>query len=83
MQPGGKPPPIEMPTAFNRTLREVDADRFRPSLLALGAAGALLGAWCWWCLQGCITLYEVSPEARLNGSGDLRGAIPADRRRRQ
>ena len=54
-----------MPTGFHRTLRTLGADRFRPSVLGILAACALLGGWAFWMLRGSITLYEVSPNARV------------------
>lgn len=54
-----------MATGFSRTIRTLGADGFRPSLLGMGVVGLLLGAWATWCVCGRITLYEVSPNARL------------------
>src|SRR6185437_7112705 len=54
-----------MPTGFHRTLRTLGADRFRPSVLGIVAACALLGGWAFWMWRGSITLYEVSPNARV------------------
>ena len=54
-----------MPTGFSRSLRVLGADGFRPSLLGIACAGALLAGWTLWGLRGSTTLYEVSGNARL------------------
>lgn len=54
-----------MPTPFPRTNRSLEAERRGRSLLALAAAAALLAAWLAWFGLARISLYEVSPAARL------------------
>jgi len=54
-----------MSTAFSRTLRLLDADRGRLSLAGLLGGIALLGGWTAWALLARVTLYEVTPAARL------------------
>jgi hypothetical protein len=49
-----------MSTAFNRTVRTLGADGFRPSLLGVGAVLLLLTGWAAWCVLARVTLYEVS-----------------------
>ncbi len=57
-----------MPTPFARTLRSLDAERWRPSALAMGAAAALLIAWLAWFLLARVAVYEVSDSARLEAA---------------
>src|SRR4051812_25727563 len=54
-----------MSTAFSRTLRMLDADRGRRSIAGLAAAAALLGGWVAWSALAHVTLYEITPTARL------------------
>jgi multidrug resistance efflux pump len=54
-----------MSTAFSRTLRLLDADRGRLPLAGLAAGVALLCGWTAWSLLSRVTLYEITPTARL------------------
>ena len=54
-----------MATAFSRTLRSLEADRFRSKALGLLIAAGLLGAWGFWATQFHLSLYEVTEAARL------------------
>jgi membrane fusion protein (multidrug efflux system) len=54
-----------MATAFSRTLRILEADRGRRPVAGLLAAAALLGGWVSWSLMARVTLYEITPMARL------------------
>jgi len=54
-----------MPTSFSRSLRSLQADRFRWSLLAVAVFISLLGLWLGWFFFARVALYEVSDEARL------------------
>jgi membrane fusion protein (multidrug efflux system) len=54
-----------MSTAFSRTLRILEADRGRRPVAGLLAAAALLGGWAAWSLMARVTLYEITPTARL------------------
>src|SRR5438128_2012384 len=54
-----------MSTAFSRTLRILEADRGRRPIAGVLAAAALLGGWTLWSLQARVTLYEITPTARL------------------
>ena len=54
-----------MSTAFSRTLRSMDADRSGRLLAGLTVAGCLAIAWGGWCGLARVTLYEISPTARL------------------
>lgn len=54
-----------MSTSFSRTLRALDADRFRGGLLVLAVCGLLLAAWLAWFFLADVALYEVTDDARL------------------
>jgi multidrug resistance efflux pump len=54
-----------MSTAFSRTLRILEADRGRRPVAGLLAAVALLGGWAGWSTMARVTLYEITPTARL------------------
>lgn len=54
-----------MATAFSRTLRSLEADRFRGIALGFVGVAALLGMWGWWAAKSSIALYEVTENARL------------------
>jgi membrane fusion protein (multidrug efflux system) len=54
-----------MATSFARTLRALEADSFRGSLLALACVMALLGGWLAWFFMARIARYEVSDRARV------------------
>jgi multidrug resistance efflux pump len=54
-----------MPTPFVRTLRSLDVDRFRSTSVGLLLCGVLLAGWGAWCVLARVTLYEVSPAARI------------------
>jgi membrane fusion protein (multidrug efflux system) len=54
-----------MSTAFTRTLRSLDADRFVRPGVAIGAIAAFLAAWGGWAMLSHVTLREVSNAARI------------------
>jgi multidrug resistance efflux pump len=54
-----------MPTPFSRTIRSLEADSARPSIVGLAAAVLLLAAWAGWFVLGEVTVYEATAEARL------------------
>ena len=54
-----------MATAFSRTLRSLEADRFRSTALLLAGVAALMALWGFWATQSQIGLYEVTDNARL------------------
>ncbi len=54
-----------MPTAFTRTLRSLDADRFVRPGAAIASIAALLGAWAAWAALSHVTLRAVSDSARI------------------
>ncbi|MFL6291344.1 MAG: hypothetical protein ACJ759_10655 [Thermoanaerobaculia bacterium] len=55
-----------MASPFSRTLRSLEADGHRRSLLALAPALLFLGAWSAWFLSAQITLYETTGSAWLS-----------------
>jgi multidrug resistance efflux pump len=54
-----------MSFAFSRSMRSLQADRFRPTAVALLAAAVLFVAWLMWFLLSRLAIYEVSSAARL------------------
>ncbi len=60
-----------MPTSFSLTTRSLAADSGVRAWAVWVVAGTLLAAWAAWLWLGRVTLYEVSPQARL----ELRQAL--------
>jgi membrane fusion protein (multidrug efflux system) len=56
---------IKMTTPFSRTFSRLLADHARAQIWTLLAALVMLGCWCWWAARAHVTLYEVSPQARI------------------
>jgi len=54
-----------MPSAFYRTTRSLNLDRFRFSIIGILVAIAILLLWIAWSLWFKISLYEVSDSARI------------------
>jgi multidrug resistance efflux pump len=54
-----------MSTAFTRTLRSLDADRFVPPGVAIGVIALFLAGWCAWATLSHVTLQAVSNSARI------------------
>jgi multidrug resistance efflux pump len=54
-----------MATPFSRTLRALESDSFRGSLLVLVGVVALLGGWLAWFFLAKVARYEVTDAARL------------------
>ncbi len=54
-----------MPTSFSRSLRSLEADRFRWSLMGIVIGILLLATWIVWFFLARVALYEVSDRARL------------------
>lgn len=52
-------------TAFSLTFAKLLADRGRSTAWTLAVTALALGGWCWWAARGRVTLYEVSPAARV------------------
>lgn len=62
-----------MGTAFTRTVRSLDADRFLRPGAGLLLCAAFLGAWGYWAARFPVTLREVTSTARIEVSG---AAVP-------
>ncbi len=54
-----------VPTAFTRTLRSLDADRFVRPGTAMGVIAVFLGGWGAWAALSHVTLRAVSDSARI------------------
>jgi multidrug resistance efflux pump len=54
-----------MTTPFSKTFSKLVADHGRVQSWMLLATLAVLGGWCWWVARAHVTLYEVSPKARI------------------
>ena len=57
--------PTPLPTAFSKTLRALDRTRPIAALWWLLLALAVLGGLAYWAAFVPVTLYEISPDARL------------------
>lgn len=57
-----------MSIAFSRSMRSLEADRFRRPIGGLLLAAALLGAWFGWFFRSRVAVYEVTDTARLEVS---------------
>lgn len=57
--------PTPLPTAFSKTLRALDRTRPMAALWWLLLALAVLGGLAYWAAFVPVTLYEISPDARL------------------
>jgi multidrug resistance efflux pump len=56
-------------TDFARSLRRLQADEGRATLWTLACAGVVLAAWVCWAVLGRVSLYEISPDARIELEG--------------
>ena len=54
-----------MPSPFSRTIRSLNAESSRLSMMALIAAAAILGVWLLWFVMARVAIYETSETARL------------------
>jgi membrane fusion protein (multidrug efflux system) len=57
--------PTDMPSTFARTMRSLQADGHRRSVLVLLVVAVLLGAWSVWFFAVRVGVYELSSAARL------------------
>ncbi len=58
-----------MSVAFPRTLRSLDADRMRPSVVGAVVAVAFVVAWVVWFFVAEVGVFEVTSEARIEVGG--------------
>jgi multidrug resistance efflux pump len=54
-----------MAATFSHSLRVLNTDGFRPSIIGLLLTTVVLGSWVGWALFARVTLYEVTDTARL------------------
>lgn len=54
-----------MPTTFSRTTRSLTHDSSKYSIMAWCLGGAFLAGWLLWFYAAEVTVYEISPKARL------------------
>jgi membrane fusion protein (multidrug efflux system) len=54
-----------MGQSFSRSLRSLETDRFRPSLVVTATVIALIVLWALWCTLARVDLWEVSESARI------------------
>jgi multidrug resistance efflux pump len=54
-----------MPSPFSRTIRSLNAESSRLSLMALIAVAVILGGWSLWFVAARVAIYETSEAARL------------------
>ena len=57
-----------MASPFSRTIRSLDHNRFRLSLLTLLAVALVLGGWVTWFAMARVSLYEITANARLESN---------------
>ncbi|HZQ09490.1 MAG TPA: HlyD family efflux transporter periplasmic adaptor subunit [Anaerolineae bacterium] len=67
-----------MAIAFSRSLRALNNDRFRPSLIVLSITLVLLAAWVTWFVFGSVPIYETSNTFSVAANGWLSVTFPAD-----
>lgn len=65
-----------MASPFSRTIRSLDNNRFRLSLLTLLAVALVLGGWVTWFGLARVSLYEITANARLE-SGNAAHSVAA------
>ncbi|MBI4614868.1 MAG: HlyD family efflux transporter periplasmic adaptor subunit [Planctomycetes bacterium] len=64
-------------TLFTRTLRALDTDGPRRSNAGLAVAAAVLALWAAWFFLARVSVYEVTPEARIEVDGAVHPVEPA------
>ena len=67
-----------MNTPFSRSIRVLDADKFRPSLLVIGLSVAVLVAWLIWFFFATITLLEEGNIGEISGVGVVTAQFASD-----
>jgi hypothetical protein len=60
-----------MTTPFARSIRILDADKFRPSLLIIGLTLGVLVAWLLWFFLARVTLLEMGNITNLGTTGEV------------
>lgn len=54
-----------MSDSFHRTVRALHTDGMNPTVLGLMLGTGLIAVWCWWLVQGQVSVYETSTTARV------------------
>ncbi|MGB1288542.1 MAG: hypothetical protein ACPG7F_18550 [Aggregatilineales bacterium] len=67
-----------MATPFSRTMRSLQADNFRPSLIFLAMALMLIMAWLGWFTLSQINIYETSDNIYAVQGGNLAATFSND-----
>jgi len=67
-----------MSIAFSRSMRSLKADSFRPALVGLLVAMALLTAWIAWFFLARITLYETGQIVHTTKGGIVVAEFPSE-----
>lgn len=67
-----------MSIPFSRSMRSLNTDSFRPSLVGLFFAIVLLTAWAAWFFLARVTLYEISQTARVTKEGMVVADFPPE-----
>ncbi len=67
-----------MSIPFSRSMRSLNADSFRPSLVGLSLAIILLAAWLAWFFLAQIALYEISQIVWVNEEGIIVADFPLE-----
>lgn len=60
-----------MNTPFSRSIRILDADKFRPSLLVIGLSVVILVGWLLWFFLARVTLMEVGKIVSIGNTGEV------------
>ncbi len=67
-----------MSISFSRSMRSLNADSFRPSLLSLILAMILLIAWLMWFFLAEVGFYETSENVRITQDGAIMAYFPLE-----
>ena len=60
-----------MTIPFSRSIRILDADKFRPSLLIIGLALVVLVSWLLWFFLARVTLLETGKIVNISSTGEV------------
>jgi hypothetical protein len=66
-----------MATPFARSVRSIQSDSFRSSLIGLSLAMVLMAAWMGWFFLARVTLYEHTDRVRITGREAAIATFPA------
>ncbi len=71
-----------MTTSFSRSIRVLDADKFRPSLWIIGAAVILLLIWVIWFLFSNMTVLAATGSITISPTGIVKANFSTEEARR-